>query len=111
VGTGLNIPFYPNGVDVTAIDLTPGMLERANHKAQEHNRLVDLRLGDIQQMEFPDGSFDTVVSTCVFCSVPDPRLGLAEVSASHAREARSCSLNINGPDPSGLGELWTCSIP
>jgi ubiquinone/menaquinone biosynthesis C-methylase UbiE len=29
VGTGKNMPFYPEDVDITAIDLTPGMLDRA----------------------------------------------------------------------------------
>jgi ubiquinone/menaquinone biosynthesis C-methylase UbiE len=38
-----------------------------------------LRLGDVQELEFADETFDTVVSTCVFCSVPDPILGLHEV--------------------------------
>lgn len=33
VGTGKNMPFYPVGVKLTAIDLTPGMLERARKRA------------------------------------------------------------------------------
>ncbi len=33
VGTGKNIPFYPNGMAITAIDLTPGMLARAQRRA------------------------------------------------------------------------------
>jgi ubiquinone/menaquinone biosynthesis C-methylase UbiE len=79
VGTGKNMPFYPGDVQVTAIDLTPGMLEKAQTRARELGLDVDLRLGDVQDLEFPDETFDTVVSTCVFCSVPDPILGLHEV--------------------------------
>jgi len=79
VGTGRNLPYYPPGMEITAIDLTPGMLERAVRRAAELNRMVDLRLGDVQQLAFPDGCFDTVVATCVFCSVPGPVLGLKEV--------------------------------
>lgn len=80
VGTGKNMPFYPPGMQMTAIDLTPGMLERAKRRAQALNLEVDLRLGDVQALEFSDNTFDDVVATCVFCSVPDPVLGLQEVA-------------------------------
>lgn len=79
VGTGKNIPFYPADLKVTAIDLTPGMLDRARRKAASLDVDVDLRAGDVQALEFADGEFDDVVTTFVFCSVPDPMLGLSEV--------------------------------
>jgi ubiquinone/menaquinone biosynthesis C-methylase UbiE len=79
VGTGKNIPYYPTGVHMTAIDLTPGMLERARKRAADLSLNVDLRLGDSQALEFPAASFDSAVATFVFCSVPDPVLGLSEI--------------------------------
>ena len=79
VGTGGNMSYYPKGLEISAIDLTPGMLERARQQAAKLNLNVDLRLGDAQALEFPDGTFDDVVATCVFCSVPDPVLGLTEL--------------------------------
>lgn len=79
VGTGKNIAFYPTGVHMTAIDLTPGMLNRAHQRAEEIGKQVELRLGDVQCLEFADATFDTVVATFVFCSVPDPILGFMEV--------------------------------
>lgn len=79
VGTGKNIPYYPTGVHVTAIDLTPGMLERAQKRAANLDMDIDLKLGDIQSLDYPDASFDTAVATFVFCSVPDPVLGLNEI--------------------------------
>ncbi len=79
VGTGKNMPYYPAGVQITAVDLTPGMLEYAQKRAAELNVNVDLQLGDAQQLDFPDNTFDDVVSTFVFCSVPDPALGLKEL--------------------------------
>ena len=39
VGTGKNIPYYPAGMVVTAIDLTPGMLKRAKARAAELEEL------------------------------------------------------------------------
>src|SRR5689334_20948230 len=55
------------------------MLERARTKAQEQDIKVELREADVQALPFKDGSFDTVIATCVFCSVPDPVLGFEEV--------------------------------
>jgi ubiquinone/menaquinone biosynthesis C-methylase UbiE len=79
VGTGKNMTYYPEGLHITAIDLTPGMLERARKRAADLNLNVDLRLGDAQDLEFPTASFDAVVATFVFCSVPDPVRGLSEI--------------------------------
>ena len=79
VGTGKNLAFYPEGVRVTGVDLTPGMLDRARKRAALLNRDVTLLLGDTQDLDFADASFDTVVATFVFCSVPDPMLGLHEL--------------------------------
>lgn len=79
VGTGKNFPYYPPNTQVSAIDLTPGMLERAKKQAKALNLKVDLRLGDAQALPFPNTSFDNVVATFVFCSVPDPKLGLREL--------------------------------
>jgi ubiquinone/menaquinone biosynthesis C-methylase UbiE len=64
---------------ITAIDLVPGMLERAQKRAEKLDVKVDLLLGDVQALDFPDATFDTAVATCVFCSVPDPILGLREL--------------------------------
>lgn len=80
VGTGKNIHFYPENAHITAIDLTPGMLARAQKRAEELNLKVDLRIGDVQKLEFPDNTFDTVVATFVFCSVPDPLLSFQEIN-------------------------------
>ncbi|WP_258361097.1 class I SAM-dependent methyltransferase [Moorella sulfitireducens] len=79
VGTGANFPFYPPECRVTAIDFSPGMLARARQKLQMAPAPVDLIEMDVQHLEFEDASFDTVVATCVFCTVPDPVQGLKEV--------------------------------
>jgi ubiquinone/menaquinone biosynthesis C-methylase UbiE len=78
-GTGFNLPFWPSHVEVTATDLSPRMLERAQERADELGLAADLRIADVQALEFPDGCFDTAVATCVFCSVPDPVQGLCEL--------------------------------
>jgi len=80
VGTGKNMPYYPRGMQITGIDLTPGMLERARKRAAKLKQNVVLQLGDVQSLEFPDASFDSAMATFVFCSVPDPVIGLRELA-------------------------------
>ena len=79
VGTGKNIQYYPDDAEVTAIDFSEKMLEKAKMRAEKLVKSVDLRLMDAQQLDFPDETFDTVITTCVFCSVPDAVKGLKEI--------------------------------
>ena len=79
VGTGKNFAYYPQGLEITAIDFSPKMLEKAHRRAERDKVNVDLRLMDAQRLEFPDDSFDSVVASFVFCSVPDPIRGLREL--------------------------------
>lgn len=79
VGTGKNLPYYKEGCEVTGIDFSPGMLARAKDRVKEAKVPVILLKMDAQHMTFSDNTFDTVLATCVFCSVPDPVQGLKEV--------------------------------
>ncbi|MFZ5645731.1 MAG: class I SAM-dependent methyltransferase [Bacillota bacterium] len=79
VGTGKNLPLYPPGSDVTGIDFSPEMLRRARARVANFRLNVRLIEMDAQNMDFPDNTFDTVVATCVFCSVPDPVKGFQEI--------------------------------
>jgi ubiquinone/menaquinone biosynthesis C-methylase UbiE len=79
VGTGKNISWYPPEVLVTAVDFSPKMLARAAPQSRQHDPPPALALMDAQALGFADDSFDVAVATCVFCSVPDPVLGLREV--------------------------------
>ncbi|WP_029420759.1 class I SAM-dependent methyltransferase [Alicyclobacillus macrosporangiidus] len=79
VGTGANLQFYPADLNVTAIDFSPRMLSFAHERVKECRANVRLLQLDVQHLQFDDNTFDTVVSTCVFCSVPDPVAGLREI--------------------------------
>jgi ubiquinone/menaquinone biosynthesis C-methylase UbiE len=82
VGTGANLSFYPSSIkSLIGVDFSSDMLKYAKQKASQLNAPYKMELieGDIQELPFPDNSFDTVVSTCVFCSVPDPVVGLEEL--------------------------------
>lgn len=78
VGTGKNIPYYPDDADVTGIDFSEKMIEKAKKKSNERDN-VKVLLMDAEKMLFEDNLFDTVITSCVFCSVPDPVRGLEEI--------------------------------
>lgn len=79
VGTGKNFDFYPNEARITAIDFSEAMLKQATHKKDRKSISVDLDLMDVQSLCFADNSFDTVIGSFVFCSVPLPIKGLKEL--------------------------------
>lgn len=78
VGTGKNIPLYPDDIDVTAIDFSEKMIEMAKKRSQNQEN-IHLQVMDIENMDFQDDTFDTVITSCVFCSVPDPIQGFREI--------------------------------
>jgi len=80
VGTGLNLPLYPDGVSLTGIDLSPEMLTIARQRAESSGLAVDLKEGDAHHLPFEDGAFDTVLCTYSLCNIPDPRQALAEMT-------------------------------
>jgi ubiquinone/menaquinone biosynthesis C-methylase UbiE len=77
-GTARNLPFYADDVKLTAIELSPEMLAIGRKRAQELGHPADLRLGDVQSLDFADASFDTVTCTLGFCTIPDTRAAAAE---------------------------------
>lgn len=80
VGTGKNISYHPKESQVTAIDISEKMLNRASRKAESYEGKVELLRMDAQNMDFEDDQFGTTVATFVFCSVPDPVQGLREIN-------------------------------
>ncbi|ADG83081.1 class I SAM-dependent methyltransferase [Thermincola potens] len=79
VGTGKNLKFYSPACEVTGIDFSPGMLKKARQRAKGLAN-VTLYEMDVQNLDFPDNTFDTVIGTCVFCTVPDPIKGFRELN-------------------------------
>ncbi len=79
VGTGKNFSYYPADVEITAVDFSEKMLKHARDKMSKQGVKIRLKQMDIQNLEFADNAFDTVVASFVFCSVPDPVRGLMEI--------------------------------
>lgn len=79
VGTGHDLPYYPDGVELTGVDLSPAMLAAARRRAAALGRPVALVEGDAQDLPFADGDFDTVLCALALCTIPDQRRALAEM--------------------------------
>jgi len=78
VGTGMEIINFPPDHDITGIDLSPKMLERALWRGKRYQGKIRFCLMNAEALAFPDNTFDTVVTVCVFCTVPHPVAGLKE---------------------------------
>lgn len=100
VGTGKNMPYYPLNVDITAIDFSPPMLDRAEKRSEVLGIEVKLQEMDVQQLTFPSQSFDTIFAAFVFCSVPDPVQGLKELRRVVKPEGRLLLLEHMRPGDS-----------
>jgi len=78
-GTGMNFPMFPATSEITGIDLSSQMLEIAKQKAAELHLQAESKVMDAQNLEFADGSFDTVTSALSTCTFPDPIQALREM--------------------------------
>ncbi len=111
VGTGRNLALYPADVDLVGIDVSEGMLERARRRARRLSLDVELRKADVQDLPFEDDSFDTVVATCVFCSVADPVAGLSEVARVVSPEGQVLLLEHVRPRNRAMGWVFDRLTP
>ena len=80
IGTGRNLPYYPDGTRLTGVDWSAPMLTIAAERAASLGRQAELRRGDAQELDFPDGSFDTVLCTLGLCAIPDDRRAVGEMT-------------------------------
>jgi ubiquinone/menaquinone biosynthesis C-methylase UbiE len=76
LGTGLDIETFPSGKTITAIDISPKMLEVARPRIEAYDGEINAQVMDVHDMAFEDDSFDQVFTSCTFCSVPRPVEGL-----------------------------------
>ena len=76
LGTGLDIPTFPPGKNITAIDISPKMLEVAQPRIDAYEGELRAEVMDVHELSYEEGSFDQVFTSCTFCSVPRPVEGL-----------------------------------
>jgi|TARA_B100002003_G_scaffold252015_1_gene300306 ubiquinone/menaquinone biosynthesis C-methylase UbiE len=76
LGTGLDIATFPTGKEITAIDISPKMLEVAQPRIDNYEGTITAHAMDVHDIDFEDDTFDQVFTSCTFCSVPRPVEGL-----------------------------------
>jgi ubiquinone/menaquinone biosynthesis C-methylase UbiE len=80
-GTGANLELYPDAVlEIAAVEPDPHMAKQLRATAAQSERRVEVVEAPAERLPFADASFDTAVSTLVFCTVPDPVASVAEVA-------------------------------
>ena len=107
VGTGLNLPAYDRSKvrTLTAIDLSPGMLERARARARELelDDVARFAEADATALPFEDGSFDFVVDTFSLCVIEDPVAALREVRRVLRKDGHAVLIEHSKSDVGALG--------
>ena len=106
IGTGASLAHYPHGIDLVGLDVAAGMLTRARRRAGRTGVTAQWVQGDAHRLPFDDGAFDTTAAACVFCSVPDPRRGLAELARVTRPDGRVLLLEHVRPRNRALGRLF-----
>lgn len=114
VGTGANLALYPETIDsLIGVDFSAKMLKFSQVKAKKMTVLYPIELleADIQNLPFADNTFDTIVSTCVFCSVPDPIKGLEELRRVCKRDGHILMLEHMRSDNPFIGAMMDLFNP
>jgi SAM-dependent methyltransferase len=89
--------------DVTGLDYVPGLVERARTRARANGQDVDFRIGDAQDMPFPDDSFDVVLSVYGVQFAPDQERAASELLRVCRPGGR---IGLAGPIPAGWSGDW-----
>ena len=80
IGSGLNLPYYSNGVtEVVGVDPSARLIAMARRAAGSLPFGVEFVDRSAEALPFDDHSFDSVVSTWTLCSIPDAGAALAEM--------------------------------
>jgi phosphatidylethanolamine/phosphatidyl-N-methylethanolamine N-methyltransferase len=78
-GTGLDLDYLPSGLNITAIDVTPAMLNRLRRRAERLGLTLQIQTADARRLPFAAESFDAVLLHLVVAVMPQPDQGLREV--------------------------------
>ena len=98
------------GADVTGVDLAPALIETAQERARERGLEIDYRVGDCENLEFEDGAFDAISSTCGIMFAPDHQASADELARVVKQGGRIGLVNWT-PAELGLAALFMIMKP
>jgi ubiquinone/menaquinone biosynthesis C-methylase UbiE len=78
-GTGLDLNLMPKRCSITAIDITPAMIDKVEKRNQKLSHNLKTIVMDGQKLEFPDNFFDKIVLHFVLAVIPNPVSCIKEV--------------------------------
>lgn len=94
VGTGLTFRHLPKEVDFTGVDLSEKMLEKARKHADDldvrHFKLINM---NASKLEFPDESFDLIISAHFLSATSAPVPALLEMARVLKKNGRILLVN------------------
>jgi SAM-dependent methyltransferase len=97
------------GADVTGLDLAPVLIQTAKERAAELGLDIEYVVGDVENLQFEDGSFDKVSSTCGIMFAPDHEATAAEI-ARVTRPGGQIAL-ANWTPTGGLAKMFKVMAP
>ncbi len=113
IGTGLSLDFYPPELNVVGLDISEGMLSRANERIGEMGlERARLTLADAMHLPFDDDSFDHILVSHVITVVSDPVQLINEIRRVGKPGCRIVVINHfqSGNSIMALFEKWLCPL-
>lgn len=87
-GTGINFPYYEQAESVAAIEPNPQMSRLAVRRGRSAHVPITLYEASAEELPFEDNTFDTVIATLVFCTIPNPAAALKEIQRVSKNDAK-----------------------
>ena len=104
-GTGTNFRYLPPTAQLVGVDISADMVEVARAELEALGRGGTVYRMDVQELQFPDNSFDTVVSALSTCTFPDPVAALSEMERVCRPDGRVLLLEHGRSDAELLGRF------
>lgn len=110
-GTGANFRYYRNVERVDAIEPNPAMAKQAMKRIKKIRTPIYAYQAKAEELPFPDNSFDSVVATLVFCTIPEPERALQEIRRASKPGAKVLLFEHVKMDQKVLGKTQEALTP
>lgn len=109
-GTGFLLTQYPDDIELYGLDYNLNMVVWARNKLDKISRKAELIQGNVEQLPYPDNTFDTVVVTMAFSGYPDGDKALAEMLRVLKNGGRLLMVDYDYPPDRNIFGYWITMI-